>query len=87
MENHQSIPMLSSLIKAKKKEILEDIDSLQRNLKYSHKELFDTLDLPHEDGINVCGINQNQHAIDIKTGELKALVSLYKRSLNVKSKR
>lgn len=70
---------IASLIKEKKRELLEDVARMQNNLNSTRDYLFDSLDIPSDNGINIFGINQNQHLIDIKTGELKSLVSLYKK--------
>lgn len=69
---------LAEKIKQKKREILKNIESMREDLYFSHKELLDSLDLPTSPGINTCGINQNQHTLDIKTGELKAMIALYR---------
>lgn len=69
---------LAEDIKQKKREILQDLESMRNNLAYAHQDLFKALDIPDYPGINTCGINQNQHTLDIKTGELKAMIALYR---------
>lgn len=79
MSNSQQIKLdLAQTIQHKKKEFLQDLNYLQRDLQEAIKELQEEIDSPTTLGINICGINQNLHTLDIKTGELAALIKLYR---------